>query len=68
MLKEDFYKKFADTPLEDRLDLFEVSEAKPLTLQAIFNAVSDIDNKIRPFIIEQQKYLKLAERYYYLDK
>ena len=64
----EFYAKYANTPLKDRFRLINVSKAGLTTLSDIYERVGAIDNQIRPFTIEKDSLIELAEEFYNLTE
>ena len=63
MKKEDFYRKYANLPLEKRMILIpDGSETFPkgLTLNQVYQQISYIDDKIRNDEIERERLLRVA--------
>lgn len=56
----EFYAKYANTPLGDRFQLIEMSESDPLTLNEIYKRVEELDNEMRPKRIEQDRLINKA--------
>ena len=63
-----FHRKYANTPLPDRVKIITYDRygctINPITLSEIYQRVKDIEDKIRPDIIELEKLLDRAEEYY----
>ena len=64
MKTHEFFHKYANTPLKDRTKLIKMSKSNPLTLNDIFIRVKKLEDKIRPDIIERDKLIKLAKKYF----
>ncbi len=60
MKDHEFYQKYANTPLGERLELLSNDFTSPLlgmTLNAVYQEIKGIDDKIRPDIIRKEKLL-----------
>lgn len=64
MKTHEFFHKYANTPLEDRIKLIKMNKSDPLNLNEIFIRVKRLEDKIRPDIIERDKLISLAEKYF----
>jgi hypothetical protein len=61
---EMFYQKFANTPLSDRFSVIDFNEGGMKTLNDIYQQLKKYDEAIRPFLLKQERLLKLADKYY----
>ena len=68
MKKEEFYKKYANTPIGNRYEAINIIKYGLLTLAGIYKRIKEIDDELRPTEIERQKLLNIAEDYYYFIK
>ena len=63
-----FYQKFANTPISDRFTPLNFNEAGMMTLNELYDRLHKLDDQIRPYILKQQKLLRLADDYYIFKK
>jgi len=63
MKTEEFYRKYANLPLPQRLALIGGTINDPLTPSFIYERVKAIDDKIRPNIIERDNLIKVFEKF-----
>ena len=66
-----FHQKYANTPLAEREktithDRFG-SNIEPITLSKIYHRVKELEDKMRPDVIELEKLLDRAGEYYELE-
>jgi len=64
MTKEDFYFKYANTPLAERTKILSNENSSPFfgkTLNDIYNEISKIDDEIRPKVIKINKIINEFE-------
>lgn len=60
----EFYHKYANTPIGDRMKCIDIIENGMTTLQSIYLRLHQVDEIIRPHVIEQEKLLRIADKYY----
>lgn len=68
MKKEQFYKAYANTPLENRFRIISFLKGGTMTLTSIYKQIKELDDDMRPKIIQQEKLLRLAELMYCNEK
>jgi hypothetical protein len=61
MQKNEFYFKYANCKLDDKLKILNFNELGMMTLNDVFTEIKKIDDKIRPDIIRQEKLLRVVE-------
>lgn len=67
MLLNEFFGKYANTPLADRFVKLNVNGLN-LTLHQIYLRLQELDNQMRPVKIQIDELLEEAENYYKLKK
>lgn len=66
MEKHIFYQKYANTPLEKRVELLSNDYTSPvlgMTLQGIYMEIKNIDDKFRKDEIRREELLNEVEKY-----
>lgn len=63
----EFYQKYANTPLEERFGLVNVSEFGLMSLDMIYGRLKELEEIMSPFVIERDKILSKLD-WYYLEK
>ncbi len=64
MKVNEFFAKYANTPLKHRFVTLNMNKAGMTTLTDVYRELQQIEDKIRPDIIREQQLLELAETYY----
>lgn len=64
MTPHEFHEKFADTPVVDRLTILNFHKYGDLTLNKLFDEVKDLQDKIRPYQVQLDWLMKIADEYY----
>jgi predicted transcriptional regulator len=59
---EEFFAKYANVPLEKRFVILSRINEPYTTLQTIWVALSELEEKMRPMRIERDKLLESAEQ------
>ena len=63
MDKATFYRRYANTPIEDRDKILDPYSSDGLTLQVIYNRLEDLDKMDQPLDEEREELLKKAEAF-----
>ena len=66
MKDNEFYREYANVPLEKRLDLLSNDYTSPLlgmTLSDVYQEIKKIDDKIRDDLIRKEKLLEAVEKF-----
>lgn len=63
MDKAEFYRRYANTPIEKRTEILDPQSTTELTLQDIYQRLSDLDNMDHPLDEERVELLNQAELY-----
>ena len=61
MKVEEFFAKYANTPLKDRFVAVNYQEFGLMTLHDIYKKLTKIEDKIRPYVIEEDQILRQLE-------
>lgn len=68
MKTNEFYSRYANTPLDKRGEIIRLLDDEFTTLDDIYRELIEIDDKIRPDIIRQQELLSLADLVFIIRK
>ena len=61
MLTHEFYGKYANVPISDRLHLLNFKELGLTSLDQVYKRVKELDDEMRPKIIERDRLISLSE-------
>lgn len=60
---EEFYKRYANTPLADRNKEIDAGDSGKFTLNEIYERVHNIEEFLRPYKITQQGLIDIANKF-----
>ncbi len=63
MQAHEFYSKYANVPSHHRLHLFNLGEQSLTSLDMVYERVKELDNKIRPMLIERDQLIASSEKF-----
>ncbi len=63
MKSHEFYRKFANLPLDKRFVVLDRIKHGGLTMNGVYFQMHQLDEKLRPLLIEQQELLEIAEEF-----
>jgi hypothetical protein len=67
MTTAEFYQKFANLPLKERVKILEKNDENiPLTFYWLNFQINLLDDTMRPKKIKMKKLLELAEKHFYI--
>ena len=64
MKEEEFYRKYANTPLGKRYDIISFEKSGKMTINDVYVQMIKLGDQIRPLNIEQEELLKLADIFF----
>lgn len=64
MKEHEFHAKLANTPLGERFSIINLNKYGPLTLNHVHKKISELQDIIRPYQIEIEQLLRMADEYY----
>jgi len=64
MKPHEFFQKFSNTPLDDRMKLVDVNNLGLMTLSDIYQRVHELEDKMRPDVIERDKLISYADKFW----
>ena len=68
MKTNEFYKRYANTPLEKRYKIISIQKGEELTLNDVYHELIRIEKEIRPNLIRQGELLSLADLVFIIRK
>ena len=63
MKEEQFYKEYANLPLDKRLVMLNLNEYGLTTMKDLYESIDHLNEHIRTLQIEMDEKLKIAEKY-----
>ena len=67
MRPHQFYAKLANTPLKNRFTILNFAKHGDLNLNKLYEEVKDLEDKMRPYQIQLDYLMKIADEYYFKD-
>lgn len=64
MTNEEFFSKYANTPIELRFQVLDWNRLGSMTLYELFKEVEDINQHTRADKLRQQKFIEAAEAFW----
>lgn len=64
MLVHQFFHKYANTPLGERNTMLDFNQHGTHTLSTIYQRVKELEDKMRPDVIERDRLVRAAEEYW----
>ncbi len=65
MQPHEFHAKFANTPLKDRSTIINFNKyGIDFNLNKLFEEVKELEGKIRPYQVQLDRLMKIADEYY----
>lgn len=61
MLTHEFFHKYANTPLGERYKMLDFHKLGTHTLSTIYQRIKELEDKMRPDVIERDKLLKAVQ-------
>lgn len=63
MQTEEFFKRYANTLLDDRMTPLNFAESGMMTLDEIYKQVQNLEDYMRPIRIQQQNLMDMAAKF-----
>ena len=63
MTIEEFYKRYANTSLEQRMIPLNFAASGMMTLHEIYTQVENLENYLRPIRMQQQNLMDMADKF-----
>lgn len=67
MPTNEFFSKYANTPLKDRFTVLNFTELGDMTLASLYKEVQRLEDEMRPLRIEQDKLIRAAETFWLMQ-